>query len=474
MELRSEVISVRDILELKNNNMLLVNAEYQRGAVWTDSQQKKLIDSVMRGYPLPLIYLHHKVRSVAGMRNEGLEIIDGQQRINALYHFKEGAFKLFDPVKDDRQARFPDFVKRKPCPWARADFLGLALDLKERFLSTPLNVVMVSTDDEDEARDLFIRLQAGLPLNPQEKRDAWPGGFTQLILQLGGKSGLVRVPGHDFFNRLIKTKHTDRGEVRQLCAQICMLLFERRETGSFVDIGTTDIDDYYYRHLDFKLDDPRVRHLTLILDRAVEIFANQMAPKFRGHEAIHIILLIDSLLRDYSDSWMSGFHLAYDEFKLRAAKDKKARSGDFWFEYGALTQTQSAQGRTIQRRHAFFSEQMLSELKPRLVDTTRIYGEVEREILYYQQGKKCAHCGQDVKWSELEIHHVEEHHTGGATSLDNGAVVHRACHPKGVEATLSFAKKWAAREKKRPTDADLLLQEIMEFESGSQVVDEGG
>ena len=58
----------------------------------------------MRGYPLPLIYLHHKVRTVAGMRNEGLEIIDGQQRITALYEFNEGAFKLFDPVKDDKQA----------------------------------------------------------------------------------------------------------------------------------------------------------------------------------------------------------------------------------------------------------------------------------------------------------------------------------------------------------------------------------
>lgn len=460
MDLKSDVISVREILELKDNNMLLVNAEYQRGAVWTEAQKKKLIDSVMRGYPLPLIYLHYKVRTVAGMRNEGLEIIDGQQRINALHHFKEGAFRLFDPIKDDKQARFPDFVKRKACPWARADFLSLNADLKERFLSTSLNVVKVTTDDEDEARDLFIRLQAGLPLNAQEKRDAWPGGFTQLILQLAGKSGLVRVPGHEFFGRFVKTKSTDRGEVRQLCAQICMLMFERSETGNFIDIGTTDIDDYYYRHLDFKLDDPRVQHLTRVLDKAVEIFANQMAPKFRGHEAIHIVLLIDSLLREYSDSWISRFHAAYDDFKLRAAQDKKDRKGDFWFEYGALTQTQSAQGRTIQRRHAFFSEQMLSSLKPDLLDPTRIFGEVEREILYYQQRKKCAQCGGDVKWSDMEIHHVQEHFAGGSTTLDNGAIVHRACHPKGSEASLAFAKKWAAREKRRPTDADLLLDEL--------------
>ena len=60
MELNSDKIKIKDLLELKRNNMLTVNPEYQRGAVWKDPQQKKLIDSVLRGYPLPLIYLHHK------------------------------------------------------------------------------------------------------------------------------------------------------------------------------------------------------------------------------------------------------------------------------------------------------------------------------------------------------------------------------------------------------------------------------
>lgn len=455
MELKSEILSVRDLLDLKRSNMLLVNSEYQRGAVWTEAQQKRLIDSVMRGYPLPLIYLHHKIRTVAGMRNEGLEIIDGQQRINALYGFSEGAFKLFDPVKDDKQARFPNFIKRKPCPWARADFLGLDSDLKDRFLSTALNVVKVTTDDEDEARDLFIRLQAGLPLNAQEKRDAWPGGFTQLVLQLAGKQGITRYPGHDFFRQFVKVKSTDRGEVRQLCAQICMLVFERAETGNLIDIGTAEVDDYYYRHLDFQLTDPRVVRITRVLDQAVQIFAGQLTPKFRGHEAIHIVLLIDSLMQGYTKSWVSRLHEAYDRFKEHAAIDKKARSGEYWFEYGSLTQTQSSEARTIQRRHAFFSREMLEELEPALLDPTRLYGEVEREVLYYQQGKKCAVCGLDAKWHEVEIHHVEEHQAGGQTTLENGAVVHKHCHPKG-NASAEFAKTWA----KKKTVAEDLLKEL--------------
>jgi hypothetical protein len=444
VELTSEIVSVKALLELKKSSMLIINSEYQRGAVWTETQQKKLIDSVMRGYPLPLIYLHHKVREVAGMRNEGLEIIDGQQRIDALYAFAEGAFKLFDPIKDDRQARFPNFIKGKPCPWARCDFLLLEPAQKERFLATSINVVKIKTDDEDEARDLFIRLQAGLPLNAQEKRDAWPGGLTQLVLQLGGKRGLTRFPGHDFFKNIVKIKSTDRGEIRQLCAQICMLVFERLSTGAFVDISSKDIDDYYYRHLDFDLKDPRVTRLTKTLDLAVQIFEGKGGPRLKAHEAIHIVLLLDSLRADYDKSWISKLHAAYDGFKQQAAAHKAARAGEYWFEYGALTQTQSDQARTIQRRHAFFLKHMLAALRPKPLDEERGHGEVEREIVFYRQGKKCAVCDSDLKWSDMEIHHVEEHHKGGPTTLENAAAVHKDCHPKGQKA-VNFAKSWKAK-----------------------------
>ena len=88
--------------------MLAVNSEYQRGAVWTVAQKKKLIDSVLREYPgqtcrvarrqetekVPLIYLHHIKKQVAGHMREDFEVIDGQQRLNALHEFREGAFKL--------------------------------------------------------------------------------------------------------------------------------------------------------------------------------------------------------------------------------------------------------------------------------------------------------------------------------------------------------------------------------------------
>jgi len=222
--------AVRDLLELRKQQMLVVNPEYQRGVVWTASQKKKLVDSVLRGYPIPRIYLHHIKHSVGELVSERYEVIDGQQRITALADYHEGAFKLFDPVKDEQEARFPQFIKNQPCPWAALQWRDLPADSKERFLETKLSVVRIETHDDNEARDLFVRLQAGMPLNSQEKRDAWPGDFTDFILRLGGKTGLARYPGHDFFGVLMRANRAkDRGKFRQLAAQVAMLYLTNRK-----------------------------------------------------------------------------------------------------------------------------------------------------------------------------------------------------------------------------------------------------
>ena len=61
----------------------------------------------------------------------------------------------------------------------RVRFEELPASLQEQMLSVKLASVLIETDVPNEARDLFIRLQAGMPLNSQEKRDAWPGNFTE-------------------------------------------------------------------------------------------------------------------------------------------------------------------------------------------------------------------------------------------------------------------------------------------------------
>lgn len=452
MQSRPDDMDVRALLDLRRQQMLVVNPEYQRGAVWTASQRKKLVDSVLRGYPIPLIYLHRIKQAAGSLVSERYEVIDGQQRINALFDYCEGAYKLFDPIKDAAEARYPDFIKHQPCPWARKAFGDLSPTDQERLLDTNLRVVEITTDEPGEARDLFVRLQAGMPLNSQEKRDAWPGQFTDFVLRLGGKPGVARYPGHTFFVDVMKAGTKDRGKFRQLAAQVAMLfLTHRTRPGSgLCDINAPAIDDFYYENLGFDATSADALRLIEVLDRLAALLRDGKRPRLQGHEVMHMVLLIDTLMDDYTPSWEVRFGAALDKFRSSFAKEKLTRDdpnpGEYWLRYGVLTRVNSDRGDNIHRRHEFFARKMYEVLLPRRKDPTRAFGSLEREIVYYRDNKKCAVCDGEVTWNEAEIHHIEEHAKGGATSLDNGVLVHRKCHPKG-HAAVKFAEQWQKRVK---------------------------
>lgn len=445
--------TVGDLLDLRAADMLYVNREYQRGAVWSTAQKKSLVDSVLRGYPIPLIYLHHITKEVAGHHFDKFEVIDGQQRISALYEYREGSFKLFDPQvqADADEAQFPNFIQQQPCPWGGKKFEELSPELQKAMLDTPLAIVRAKTDIADEARDLFIRLQAGMPLNSQEKRDAWPGNFTDYILKVGGKPEIPRYPGHDFFVKVMKAKVMNRGEYRQLAAQMVMLYQTRRETNKFSDLNADAIDAFYHKHLDFDSTSADAKRFAQILDTLTHLLGDGKRKKIKGHEALGLVLIVDSLWDDYTKSWHKNFAEAFDAFRLKVAKATNERfdnpSAEYWAQYGQLTRANTDRAISIERRHVFFVEKMREVIKPQLKDSARHFGQLEREIIYLRDQKHCqlVTCGADVLWADAEIHHVDQHSQGGLTELRNGALVHKSCHPKSQKDVAAFAQHWKAK-----------------------------
>ena len=445
MKTEQRFMTVRDLVELARNGMATPNEEYQRGPVWSPQQKKKLIDSVMRGYQLPIFYLHYKRTQAAGLTRESYDIIDGQQRITALYQFVEGAYSLFDV--DDPQARFPNFLRGAPCDWGGRKYQELSEDLQTRLLNAQLPIANIETDDANEVRDLFVRLQSGSPLNPQEKRDTYPGGFTEFILKLGGKPAIARYPGHDFFKRVLKMKPgQDRGKTRQLAAQIVVLFLSRRTGDGFTDINTPAIDNYYYSNLDFDADAPNCKRLTSILDKLNALLGSGNMPPLRGHDAMHLVLFMDQIWDDYTRSWESTLQEAQRSFSAvvaRAAKSSRDGNPDeAWLKYGVWTRSNSDRGENIRLRHNYYSERMLAllgNLTP--LDPQRAFNTFEREIIYARESGKCQRpgCHAAVSWSEAEIHHVKPHGEGGRTEVDNGALVHRVCHPLSAEDVKEFA-----------------------------------
>lgn len=460
MQSTPETKQIRHLLELRRSNMLAVNPEYQRGAVWSETQKKKLIDSILRGYPIPLIYLHHIKTSVAGMTREDLEIVDGQQRLNAIYEFAEGAFSLFDPKKDEKVAKFPRFIREQECLWAGQTFQQMSRDLQEEFLSKSLAVVLIETSVQNEVRDLFVRLQSGLPLNAQETRDAWPGQFTDFVLKLGGKAGVARYPGHPFFKDVVGIRSSnDRGKARQLAAQIAVLFFTRRD-GKFrelPDINSSSINDFYYKNIDFDQDAPDAKRLVAILDRLASLLGQGERQALKGHDAIHLVLLVDSLWDEYTRAWEEKLPSALDNYLEQLALAKQSRDSkspnEFWLQYGQWTRVNSDRGERISHRDRFYLQKMLEWLEPlQKRDPTRTYGSVEKQLLYSAREKRCDVCGSRIAWDEAEVHHVVPHAEGGATILQNAALVHIECHPRTDAAVAELAKRLSERSAEEPTD----------------------
>src|SRR5260370_18183220 len=61
--------------------------EWQRGGVWDKGKKQQLIDSILRGWRLPKFYF---VQS----EGESYEVVDGQQRLTAIYDFFSNELEL--------------------------------------------------------------------------------------------------------------------------------------------------------------------------------------------------------------------------------------------------------------------------------------------------------------------------------------------------------------------------------------------
>ncbi len=441
--------TVSQLVENRERGRMLPNPEYQRGEVWKPSQWKKLLDSIFRGYQLPIFYLHNIRETFSdGGIVDRLEIIDGQQRVNALYRFVKGDFRLFDV--DDSEAKFPTFLldtEKYPCPWGGKDFHSLPEELQTQLLNTNLSVALISNATDNEIRDLFVRLQSGFPLNAQEKRDSLPGQFTDLILNLGGKPDLVGNPGHEFFTDVLGMHpERDRGRSRQLAAQIAVLFLEQhnRGYGHFSNTNSEALDEYYYTQLDFDSSSDDCKQLRNILDKLATLFKNWNGPKLVAHNAIHLVLFVDSLLTDYTKSWESSLVDAQEGFsKLHAdatLANKNGEENETWNLYSMRTRYGADSADNIKRRHEYYSTRMAAFLGDSLtpLDLKRDFNDLERQVIYWRDSGECQVCNSKVDWANTHIHHVIEHHDGGKTVIDNGVLVHDKCHPKG-QAAKDFA-----------------------------------
>ena len=377
------VWTVGELVEHRNKNWLRPNPEYQRGEVWNVDQMRMLIDSMLRGYRIPLIYLRQVEYKTDKVNSTHFEIIDGQQRINAMRSFVQGAVirdtldggvatKAFGGLYDPREytSKFPLALQEQKCPWAGKTFSEFTDKEKEEFMGIKIPTATIVCEKDEEARDMFIRLQGGSDLRAQEKRDAWPGNFSLLVMQLGGKQQM-RLPRHDFFTKIMKMKGVkDRGKTREIAAQILLLFLLRNAKGAdeltFESLGNEALNNAYRQYIDLDLESPIVVKFRRILDELVKSFAVSARPPLAPYAAIHLVLFADVLIDAYPHR-MPDIAKEYDRFAKRVEAAKKIperpEGGDkdsqnIW-EFADKTTGQGANtADNLRARHKIFAEQM--------------------------------------------------------------------------------------------------------------------
>ncbi len=101
MSITPRGMSVTEAYRSFRAHEFVVNRRYQRKLVWTEEEKAALIDSILRQYPIPLILLaEHRHDQAPGK----YQIIDGMQRLNAIFSFIENAYSLDEKYFDTNES----------------------------------------------------------------------------------------------------------------------------------------------------------------------------------------------------------------------------------------------------------------------------------------------------------------------------------------------------------------------------------
>src|SRR5918998_4048867 len=147
--------------------------EWQRQEVWSQSKKQNLIDTILRGWKLPKFYF----QKTSG-NPETFEVVDGQQRLAAIFEFFDNDLEL--PAASAK--RFGGKTYRD-LPDTYADLID---DYKIEF-------DVIEDANEEDVKDLFQRLQEGLPTTSSEKLNSIHSSLRNFVM---------RSTKHPFFDKV--------------------------------------------------------------------------------------------------------------------------------------------------------------------------------------------------------------------------------------------------------------------------------
>ena len=361
MAVTPQGISIQAAYRWYREGRLIVNRQYQRKLVWTVSEKERLIDSISRGYPLPLFLLAEKPNDALNERGyESIfEVIDGMQRLNAIFSFIENGFlydgHCFDVNEFARARQLTEkgifSIYDKEIPRLNAKACANLLDYQ-------LAMTIFPGEVNERITDVFGRINSGgKQLSDQERRQAGVlSPFADLVRELSAEIRgdvsrerllLSEMPeisietsknphgyglkAEDIFwcrQGILRTNHLRDSEDEQMIADVCAtVLFEApiEASGDFMDHlyseGTDEAKEVNRRLATYGRDRlaAEVKKVFSILREAIEASSGA---RFHFRDTVYPKPTSNAQKQAFYATFMAFFDLIMRQGELPSAPDK--------------------------------------------------------------------------------------------------------------------------------------------------------
>jgi hypothetical protein len=173
--------SINDFREWKERGELILSPKFQRRRVWSEKAKSYLIDTILRGLPIPPIFIREKID--LSTKKTVREVIDGQQRLATILDYLNDGLKISKIHNEEYGGLY---------------FSQLPEDIQNEILKYNLSVNIVLTSEDKEVLGIFARLNTyTVPLN---KNELWNAKYFGLFKQT------VHSLAHEYYTFWVETE----------------------------------------------------------------------------------------------------------------------------------------------------------------------------------------------------------------------------------------------------------------------------
>lgn len=281
---------------------------YQRRSVWTDEKQSYFIDSILRNFPIPPIFLHRKIDPDTGRTT--FDVIDGKQRLTAIARFINNeipAANEYGPAEEPNAldgAYFKDLSTEE----SLADF-------RTAFWKYDIPVEYIDPTDIGLIEDVFDRLNRnGEPLKGQELRNAQYHSSTLL-------KTVDYLLAHPYLKERLKVTDLARMEDKEFASE-CLLT---TLMGQVIGSNQVTLDKLYETHKSDDFSQALQSSITICSDLE-SLSLDYQARRIGGVSHLYGLWSLSMILR-MNGKVVTDYKIAIDEFysKLRDPTQDEVR-----------------------------------------------------------------------------------------------------------------------------------------------------